>query len=541
MSKSVAAGGRRDAMTIGQAFTKAVTLMTAGQYAKARKVCEDIKRIRPLSPDVHNLLGGIAFKTGNPTEAAIHFGRVVELKFDHHEARLNLARMLRDLQRWEEAAHHFGQLANVLDNNANVLMDYARAQVNLHRYDAAVSTYERALAVHPSADIVQTELAEVFLKTGDVKKAEEMYIAVLARTPTFAPALINLAVARDIQGRMDDVLLLQEDAIRAHPDNADAHFHHGLSLLTREHLNEGWAEYAWRFRRAQTTTLHDRFGIPFWDGESLRDRHMLIWTEQGPGDEILMSSMVPDVLAQDARCTLVCTERLAPLFMRSFPGVDVVHREQVLAGTAKTVDADFQASFSHLGRHLRPHIGAFPAESGYLKADAKLTDELRTRYRAEANNPLVGISWHSANLVAESAKSTVLASWTDLIHVPSLRFVSLQYGKYKHEITAAETAAGAHILVDPTVDPLKDMDRFAAQVAAMDIVISVSNTTVHVAGALGRPVWTLVPSSLGRIWYWFLERADSPWYPSMRLFRQGRNASWDLTLSEVAEALAQWH
>ena len=531
---------KNGAMTVGQAFSQSITLMNAGRYAEAKKICEDIKRVRPLEPDVHNLLGGLAFKMGHAVEATTHFSRVLELKPDHNEARLNLARVLRDLQQWTEAATHFEHLASTAGNNADILMDCARVQVKAKQYDDAIRTFEKAIAVHPLADLVQTELAEAFLKKGDITNAEKNYTAILARTPTYPYALINLAVVRDIQGRMDEVLVLQEDAIRADPNNADAHTHHGLALLARERFTEGWDEYAWRFRRTHTTTLHDRFDMPYWEGEPLQGRHLLIWTEQGPGDEILIASMIPNVLAQGAKCTLVCTARLASLFRRSFPSVDILLREHIVAGTAKAPGADFQASLSHLGRSLRQGLPAFPSEGAYLKADPELTDHLRTGYQAGVDKPLIGISWRSANPAAESEKSTTLADWTDLLSIPDLRFVSLQYGHHTPEIEAAKKATGAEIIVDPSVDPLTDLDRFAAQVAAMDLVISVSNTTVHVAGGLGRPVWTLVPASVGRIWYWFLERTNSPWYPSMRLFRQNRGAGWTPVLSEVARALALW-
>ena len=534
------AGKIGKAITIGQAFTEAITLLNAGRYSEAQKICGDILKARPDSFDAHNILGGIAFKARKPNDAVAHFARVVELKPDHHEARLNLAKILCDLEKWDDAERHYALLADTQNKNADVLMSCARVQLKIHKYEEAVRTYQKALDIHPSADVVQTAIAEVYLKAGKTKDAEDAYTSVLARSPEFAPARINLAVVRDIQEDMVGVLELLEEVIRTHPENADAHYHHALALLTRERFAEGWAEYTWRFHQPQTSTLHDKFDAPFWDGEPLRDKHLLIWTEQGPGDEIFISSMIPDVLALGARCTLVCSERLAPLFRRSFPDIDIVCREQILAGGGKAIDATYQASLSHLGRHLRQNADAFPASNDHLKADTELTHELRARYQAGSAKPLVGISWRSANVFAGSEKSIALAAWTDALRVPNLRFVSLQYGNYQKEIDEVKASTGADFVVDSTIDPLIDMDRFAAQVAAMDLVISVSNTTVHVAGAQGRPVWTLVPSSVGRIWYWFLERTNSPWYPSMRLFRQSRNTGWDNTIEEIAQALTRW-
>ena len=139
-----------EALTVGQAFTKAITFMNSGRFIEAKQICEEIKRVRPLSPDLHNLLGGIAFKTGGSAEAAKHFGRVVELKPDHNEARQNLAKVLCKLARWDEAATHFAYLTDTAGNDVDILMNCARAQVKSKRYNDAIDTYGKALAVHPS-------------------------------------------------------------------------------------------------------------------------------------------------------------------------------------------------------------------------------------------------------------------------------------------------------------------------------------------------------------------------------------------------------
>ena len=527
-------------LSVGQAFTKAIMFMNSGRFAEAKQISEEIKRVRPLSPDVHNLLGGIAFKMGVTAEAANHFSRVVELKPDHNEARHNLAKMLCKLARWDEAATHFAILTDTAGNDVDILMNCARAQVKSKKYNDAISTYKKALEVHPSADAVQTELAEAFLKKGDIRRAEETYTTVLARTPAYAPALINLSVTRDIQGRMDEALDLLKEATRKNPNNATAHTHLALALLAREQLTEGWAEYIWRFRQTDTSTLHDRFDVPFWEGEPLKNRRLLIWTEQGPGDEILICSMVPDVIRRGAKCSIVCTGRLTTLLKRSFPNVDIIPREHVVAGKVKIPHVDFQASLSHLGRCLRPSIDAFPSKDSYLQADPNLVKQLRTSYQAGTGYPLIGISWRSANAKAEVEKSTSLQDWLGLLAIPHLRFVSLQYGVFSEEIKTIKESTGTEIIFDSSIDPLIDLDKFAAQVMAMDLIISVSNTTVHVAGGLGRPVWTLVPASVGRIWYWLLERPNSPWYSSMRLFRRSRESNWNPVISQVIQALIGW-
>jgi len=207
---------------------------------------------------------------------------------------------------------------------------------------------------------------------------------------------------------------------------------------------------------------------------------------------------------------------------------------------AGAVIADFQASLSQLGLYLRPTAASFPKPHKYLEADAAQVAEFRQRYKQDSTDRIVGIAWHSANPQAGAEKSTPLTAWADILRTPGYRFVSLQYGEHAQAHKHLRAATGLALIVDKTVDAKNDLARFAAQVAAMDLVISVSNTTVHFAGALGVPVWTLVPASVGRIWYWFLDRADSPWYQSMRLLRQERDVDWSPVLHAAAESLRRW-
>ncbi|MCB2107823.1 MAG: hypothetical protein KDE14_09000, partial [Rhodobacteraceae bacterium] len=167
-------------------------------------------------------------------------------------------------------------------------------------------------------------------------------------------------------------------------------------------------------------------------------------------------------------------------------------------------------------------------------------ESFRSKYAARAEaKPLVGISWHSANPMAQASKSMALADLAPLLRNIDATFVSLQYGNHESELKAFAKNFGIHVVHDGTVDPLSDMDSFVAQVAAMDRVLTVSNTTAHVAGALGTPCWTMVPASYGRLWYWFLETASSPWYASMVLSRVRHGETWpDFAIRTLPRALS---
>ncbi len=477
-----------------------------GRLSEAEAGYRDTLRLDPNNPDALHLLGVILASRGNAAQGIELITRALERNPNSKEAHLNLANILAGALRMSEAEHHFHEA---------------------YRRD---KTYADAA----------NGLGGTFLHRGRYSEAEPHLRAALALAPHSAPVLLNMGMLMDATGRFDDAIGFYERVLALHPDHVDAHFHRALALLVRGQFPEGWREYAWRVRSPLTPTFFGRFPFPYWRGEPLAGRKILVWTELGPGDETFSATMVPDLIAAGATVVLLCSPRMAPLFARSFPSVHIIAAGEPPRDPAIAQGIEFQASVGELGAALRPSFAAFPGQSAPLKADPEKTALLRRRYQAVSpGTKLIGISWRSKNLRVEDAKSIPLEAWTPILKLPGITFVSLQYGDVTDEVTRAGRDQGAAILVDPTIDPLTSLDDFAAQVAAMDLVISVSNTTVHIAGALGRPIWALVPSNHGRLWYWFLERADSPWYPSARLFRQGGNSDWRSSLATVAEELTQ--
>jgi len=207
--------------------------------------------------------------------------------------------------------------------------------------------------------------------------------------------------------------------------------------------------------------------------------------------------------------------------------------------TLHPADYDFQAPLGSLGRWLRRSFDCFPRHQGYLKPDPGRVAAYRSRLRERARGAslCVGISWTSANKDFGQDKSTGLADWQGLLRTPGCSFVNLQYGDTAAERAAAEKLAGVRIEHLADLDLYMDLDGLAALCAACDLVITVSNVTVHVAGAVGCPAWLVLPRFNGRLWYWFLDRTDSPWYPSVRIFDQ-LPGGWRETLDAMAGELA---
>jgi ADP-heptose:LPS heptosyltransferase len=279
---------------------------------------------------------------------------------------------------------------------------------------------------------------------------------------------------------------------------------------------------------------------PNWDGGPLTGRTILVYGEQGIGDEIMFASCLPDLLAQADRVIVAAEARLIPLFQRSFPRVNVIHRALIREPhrLESLGPIDFQIAAGSVPRYTRRRLEDFPARSHYLFAAAEACVAWEERLAGLGPGRSVGISWHGGKEPrAVRDRSVSLEGWAGLFQVPGVHFINCQYGDVAAELETARQQLGVTIHHWPEIDPLKNMDDFAALISALDLVISVDNSTVHLAGALGVPCWVALPFVPD--WRWLLEREDSPWYSSVRLFRQTQRGRWDDVFEGLAAALGE--
>lgn len=416
----------------------------------------------------------------------------------------------------------------------DALCDLGTSQLDQGHAALAAETFSRALAAKPDATLAHYNRGNALQDLGQFGEATAAYRQALRFTPNFLPAMMSLATLLSELGQVDEGEKLFAQAKVLGGDTPLFAQSHALVELRYGHLRQGFASYEARFRPSRYALPTRPFTAPRWQGESLAGRDILIWTEQGLGDEILSASMFSEVITAARSCTIECSERVAPLFARSFPRATVVARRDP-ADSATAVHFDFQTPAMSLARFLRQDPADFAHNAGYLRADENLVQKLRHKYLAQGGR-VIGVSWESTARHG-ARKRLPLGAWEPILKTPGLTFVSLQYGVAPGDASLA--AAGGRVIVDDEVDALKSLDASAAQVAAMDLVITVSNTTAHLAGAQNVPVWTLLPEGPGCFWYWFRNRTDSPWYPSMRIFRQPRPGDWQGAVNAVAQALVE--
>lgn len=526
---------------MSKAFNDAIKFYQANELRAAMKACKRAILEDGESGNVHHLMGVLYAKKNAHTAAVKHLELAVALIPDLTEARFNLGKELRDLERDEDSLNAFQEVVQIWPTRADVWIELGLAFEKQGRVIEAISAYEKALDNNGETPELLSQLACAYMVCGELESAEPLLLKATTLDPTCALAMINLGVLRENQGRMNESLALYAGVVEETPDNYDALKRQALGLLTSADLTHGWRAYAARGEWPASETGHGDIDAPFWSGEDLSSRTLLVWTEQGPGDEILTASMFPDLRNIAGRVVLACSPRLKPIFERSFPWCEIVAREGIHLSPDIGSRVDVQASITELGAHLRASLDDFPEQGPYLKSDRSRVEEMRRSYcQFDSDRPLIGISWRSTSAEASSEKSSDLKAWADILTKHNCQFVALQYGDCSREIENVEHDLGISVTRDTSINPLTDMDSFVAQVAAMDLVISTTNTTVHVAGALGLPVWTLLPEGTGRPWYWFLERSDSPWYPSMRLYRQSTARDWSVPFAKVQHDLNLW-
>ncbi len=401
------------------------------------------------------------------------------------------------------------------------------------RLEAAVEMIRRAIAVNEKGASYHSNLGNVFQALGRVDEAAASYARALTLRPDSAEIHTNLGNVLQAQCKLDEALACHQRALALKPELTEARYNLGLAQLLAGDFIAGWPNFEKRWQSKDFGTPTRFYSQPFWNGEKLASGRLFIWREQGVGDEIMFAGLIPDVLRTGCRCVLDCDSRLQPLFVRSFPGVDVISGVDGVHDSELTIDAHVPCG--SLPSMFRATNDAFAATtSPYLFADPVERNRFRARYADAERKRVIGLAWHTNNRKTGRYRSLDLSLFAPLFAQASVRWVSLQYGDHD-ALQSQVSEASAPILIDRSVDQLANIDLFAAQIASMDMVITIDNSTAHLAGALGVPTFVLLPFAPD--WRWLQAREDSPWYPTLRLFRQTQRGDWQSVMQEVQRAL----
>jgi tetratricopeptide (TPR) repeat protein len=523
---------RRDPNDIPSLQNSAMVLSALGRHEEA---AERYRRVLSLDPQVAeaNLGLGASLYALGQAEAAIEcYGKAVAIRPDYFEAYVNLGNLNTDLKRFENAFDHYRKAAALRPQLPFAHLKLAETLRALGRREEAAANYRSALALDPDNADILTNLGNELRALDRYEEAANYHERAAALMPENADLQRNLGVTYSALEQYDRALQCYDKAlaIRPHPEAAAAK---GLLCLHAGRFAEGWPLFERRRERKASDFVISHYPAPRWTGARV-DGTLLVWGEEGLGDQILYASMIPEVRALAHSVVLELEPRLVKLFARSFPDVDVIPmKPELYGGVIKA-----HCPIGSLGLYLRSSWDDFPRrEQGYLRADRGLASRLRERLVPDGRK-LIGLSWRSFHRELAVSKSARLGDFERLMRLPNARFVDLQYGDTRDERANFGRESGIELARAEEIDNTNDIDGLAALIMACDAVVTVSNTTAHVAGALGQPVWLLVPSGQGRLWYWFKDRKDSPWYPGMRIFRQLRGQPWAGLVSSIEDSLS---
>ena len=488
----------------------------------------------PQQPDAYSNLGNLLRNRGQTAAAEAAYRRAIEINPQHADALTNLGVTLLNVGRVDEAEPLCRRATESAPAHANAWNNLAAVLLEQRNYVAAEHAASQAVTANPRMLDAWSNLAAALKNQGRFADARAACHRALALDPAHIGALNNLGNAFQQEGEFAQAEAVFRAGLARDPEHVEMRWNHALSLLALGDYAAAWPRYEIRYspKRKERHAVPPPFGSRQWQGESLQGQTLLIWPEQGFGDQIQCIRFAPLLKSRcgAARIVVRCKPALAAL-MASQPAVDDV----VTSDETPPPHDCWTFPFSIAG-HLGITLDNLPAELPYLFADTARVAHWQPRLPERPPQGLrVGLVWKGSSLHRNDAQRSLsgLAALAPLWSLADLRFVSLQKGQGEEE---AQSPPAQQPLVHLGSE-IQDFADSAAIVAQLDLVICVDTAIAHLAGALGKPCWVLLPA-IGSDWRWMSGRTDSPWYPeALRLFRQAANEDWSTVIERLVDAL----
>jgi len=490
-------------------------------------LAEDRKHV-----DALHLLAIVLHQTGKSTEALALARRAVTLR-QNASTCCALGVIARETRHYVEAEDAYRKAIELAPDKADIHSNLALVLSDTSRFAEAEAAYRRALEIKPDFAEAHNNLGVLLKKTGRLDDAVAAYHQALAANSDYAEAHNNVGVIYKDYDRLAEAEVAYRRAIELKPDYADACWNLGLVLLALGRYREAWPYYESRYhsKRTEAVSLKPNLPCPQWHGESIAGKSLIIWTEQGFGDYVQFARYIPLLKQRGAAyLTVACAPPLKPL-LGTLAGVDTV-----VTSHKNVPTHDYWVFPLSLPSLFDSSLENLPATLPYVHALPERVAQWQPRLATNARK--VGLVWKGNPGHANDSNRSLahLSLLAPLWAVPEIRFFSLQKGSGEDEVddlppTQPIIALGRDIV---------DFADTAAIISMLDLVICVDTVVAHIAGAMGKPCWVLLPHT-GCDWRWLLETDESPWYPRvMRLFRQTRPDNWAAVVGEVAAALERW-
>lgn len=552
-----------------QAFSQkmvGIVLGAMGRFDESMAAFAAALALDAKDPEVYFNRANFRVQAGQAQEALADLDAAIKWRGSYLEARSNRANLLLQMQDYVRAEKDLDYLVGKVTNNPDIwvalglarhkvgkskesvrcneralkmvpnhpdaLLNSSSASYDQGDYSAALAWADKAIAVTPQRAEAHYAKAQALMAMHQFDEAVLAYSQAVTLNPAYPEAWMGRGLTYARLRQLNAAVTDYERAIALRPDYDEALFNKGHVHLEHQEFGPGWADYEHRFGMSALgiVNLPD---IPVWQGEPISGK-LLVRGEQGLGDQILFASVLPDLLKSMPNSCLQLEPRLVPLFQRSFPALEVLSRDK-----NPPSDVVAQIAIGSLPQYFRHNAADFTrAVTPYLKADPEKTAALR-KALAPHGERVIGLNWRSFRNKYADEKSMTLKDLAALFTLPGSTVVNLQYGDIKDELKAAD-AAGLHFNKAVSVDLTKDIDGVASLLEACDVIVSISNSTAHLAGALGKQVLLMLPYRSGKLWYWSEAKGEgSLWYPTIKTFHQSAQGDWARTIRAVVDELQQ--
>jgi Tfp pilus assembly protein PilF len=512
------------ALNIPQVMQEAVAHHEAGRLSEAEKIYRQVLAEQPNYADALHLLGVIASQTRHYDVAIKLISQAIRADPVQSAFYANLGVALAENKQPREAMRAYRRAIELNPDYPQAHNNLGNVLFGLGLNEEAATCIDRALALRPDYAEAHFNLAKVQESLGHRERAVELYRRGLRLRPAWREGENNLANVLCSLGRFDEAAEVFKGALARLPENPLAHWNVALMHLRKGDFKSGLPEYEWRHRVPELGLAPFNDAAPLWVGGDLMGRRILLHAEQGLGDTIQFIRYVPLVAARGGKVIVAVQRDLIDLLRQVDSAAEWVAMDQPMP------EHDVHCPLPSLMLAMGTELASVPRAARYLSADPALKGKWQARLATETRRK-VGLVWAGGpKHPHDKLRSMQLEQLAALAH-DRVALFSLQKGD------AARQVASAQVPLTDWSGELNTWSDTAALVACMDIVVTVDTAVAHLAGAMGKPVWMLLPFVPD--WRWMLGRGDSPWYPTMRLFRQRRTADWTEPVAELAEALHQ--
>ncbi|MBN2314924.1 MAG: tetratricopeptide repeat protein [Sedimentisphaerales bacterium] len=511
---------------VGDAVHIAVQHYQAGRLDTAKQLCLEILQTRPNHARALHLLGAMAYQKGLYGQAIDLIRKAIKNNPNVPQFHNTLGATLRAVGELQEAVAAYERAISLDPGYGSAYMNMGNVFLSQNQFPLAVDKYRHALSLDPTCIEAYNRMAIALQYEGEHDAAIDICQQALSLKPDDAEAYNTMASVLMKKGYQNEAIENYRRALTLKPDYVEAHCNLGMILLLNGQFEEGWSEYRWRLQTHNNTCLQ-RYSIPCWDGSPFVGQKLVVHYEQGFGDNIQFIRYLPMVKSRGG--TVIC-ETLKPLsgLLRAFPGIDELIDAPI--NDNSLLEMCLHVPLLELPRIFGTTLHTIPCNIPYLHADP--IKAKRWRERLTGKNFKVGIVWAGQSTHTEDrSRSCHLRDFLRLAKIPGVQLISLQKGVATREI---EELAQKGPITNLS-DKLNDFSDTAAVIENLDLIISVDTAVLHLSGAMGKPAWALLSSSPD--WRWLLARHDSPWYPTIRLFRQRRYGDWKEVFNRITEEL----